>query len=56
MDIFPGGTMVSPPTNAGDPGDAGLIPGFGKILLEEEMAITSIFSPGKFHGHRSLVG
>ena len=28
---FPGGSVVkNPPSNAGDPGDAGLIPGLGK--------------------------
>ena len=42
--------------NEGDTGDArveGLIPGSGRSL-EEEMATTPVFLPGKFHGQRSL--
>ena len=43
------------PANAGDRRDMGLIPG-QEDPLEEEMATHSVFSPGKFHGQRSLVG
>ena len=35
-------------------GDMGSIPGVGKISLEKEIQPTSLFLPGKFHGHRSV--
>ena len=43
------------PANAGDIRDVGSIPGWGRSL-EEEMATTLVFLPGKFHGHSSLAG
>ena len=42
--------------NAGDTGDAGSIPGSGKISWSKEWQPTPVFLPGKFHGQRSLVG
>ena len=38
---FPGGANGNPPAKAGGERDSGLIPGFGKIPLEEEMAAHS---------------
>ena len=50
---FLGGSMLKNlPSNAGD---VGSIPGSGRSL-EEEMANTQVFLPGKSHGPRSLVG
>ena len=44
---FPGGSEVeNPPTNAGDTGDVGSIPGLGRSL-EEEMATLSSLLAGK---------
>ena len=43
--------VKNPPANAGD---AGSIPGSGRSL-EEEMANTPVFLPGRFHG-QSLAG
>ena len=43
------------PANVGDMRDTGSIPGQGRSL-EEEMATTPVFLPGKFHGQRSLAG
>ena len=42
-------------------GDVGSIPGSGRSLgredpLEEEVATTPVFFPGKFHGQKSLMG
>ena len=49
---FPCGPVVNNlPARAGD---AGLIPGSGRIL-KEEMATHSVFLPGESHGQRSLV-
>ena len=42
------------PADAGDPGEAGLIPALGKSP-EGEMAATPIFLSGKFHGQRNLI-
>ena len=53
---FQGGALVKNlPTSAEDPRDAGSIPG-SEDPLESEMATHSVFLPGKFHGHRRLVG
>ena len=53
---FPGGSVVKEsPCNAGDTGDAGLIPGW-EDPLEEEMATHSSILPGESHGQRNLVG
>jgi len=54
---FPGGSVVkNPPANAGDTGDAGLIPGLGRSLGVGNSNLLQYFLPGKFHGQRSLVG
>ena len=51
---FPDGSVGKESTcNAGNPGDAGLIPGMGRSL-EEKMATTLVFLPEKSHGQRSL--
>ena len=42
------------PANAGEAGDAGLIPGSGRSL-GGEMAAHTVFLPGQ-HGQRSLMG
>ena len=41
------------PANAGDEGDAGSVPMSGRFPGGGN---APIFLPGKFHGHRSLVG
>ena len=47
---FPGGSVVKNPTaNAGDAGEAGLIPGLERFPGEGNSNL-----PGKFHGQRSL--
>ena len=43
------------PTNAGDAGDSGSIPGVGRFPGGPN-GNPPIFLPGKFHGQRSLVG
>ena len=50
--------LKSLPANVGG---VGSIPGSGRSLgredpLEEEVAITPVFFPGKFHGQKSLMG
>ena len=53
---FPGGTVITNlPPNARDSRDSSLILGSGDVL-EEEMALTPVFLPGKSHGQMSLVG
>ena len=47
--------VKNPPANAGDTGDAGLIPGLGRPL-EGGMAPIPVFLPGESHGLRSLAG
>ena len=42
------------PANAGDTGDAGLIPGLERSSRKWQPA--PVFLPGKFHRQRSLVG
>ena len=37
-------------------GDVGLIPWVRKIPWRREWIPTLVFSPGEFHGERSLVG
>ena len=44
--------VKTPSVNAGDIGDAGLIPGWGRSL-EEVMALP-VFLPGESSGRRSL--
>ena len=41
------------PANAGD---IGLIPGPGRFTEEKKWQLTTIFLPGKYHGHRNLAG
>ena len=51
---FPGGSVVkNMPVKAGD---AGSIPGSGKIPWRRKWQPTPVFLPGKSHGQRSLVG
>ena len=47
--------IKNPPANAGDTGNAGLTLG-QENPLEEDMAPTLVFLPGKLHGHRNLAG
>ena len=54
---FPGGAVVkNPPANAGDTGEASLIPEGAKIPWRRKWQPTPVFLPGKFHGQRSLTG
>ena len=54
---YPGGSVVKNlPANVGDTGDAGSIPGLGKIPWRRVWQPTPVFLPGKLHGQRSLVG
>ena len=46
--------VKNPPANAGDPGDAGWIP--GNIPWRRAWQPNPVFMPGKFQGQRSLVG
>ena len=43
------------PANAGNIGDAGLIPGSGRSW-SRKLQPTPVFLPRKFHGQRSLAG
>ena len=53
---FPNGLVVKNlPANAKDTRDAGSIPDFGKIPLEEGMVTTPVCLPVKSHGQKSLV-
>ena len=53
---FPGGSVVKESTcSTGDLGDAGSIP-VGKIPWGRKWPLSPVFSPGKSHGERSLVG
>ena len=42
--------------NAGDSRDAGSIPGLGRSPEVGNGTLIPVFSPGKFHGQRSLEG
>ena len=42
------------PANAGDTGDMGSIPGWGKIPWRRKWQPTPVFLPGKAYGQRSL--
>ena len=54
---FQGGAVVkNPPANAGDAGDAGSIPGSGRVPGEGKWQPTPVFLPEKSHGERNLVG
>ena len=48
--------VKNPPANAEDTGDAGSIPGFGKIPCKRAWQPTLVFLPGESHGQRSLAG
>ena len=48
--------VKNPSTNAGDIRDEGLIPEVRKIPWRRAWQPTPVFSPGEFHGQRSLVG
>ena len=48
--------VKNPPTNVGDAGDMGLIPGVERPSWSRKWQPTPVFLPGKFHGQRSLVG
>ena len=54
---LPGGAVVKNlPAKAGDAGDVGLIPWFGKVSWSRKWKPAPVFLPGKLHGQRSLVG
>ena len=48
--------VKNPPANAGNIGDAGLIPGSGRSSGGGKWQSTPVFLPEKYHGQRSLVG
>ena len=52
-DLKTGSIIKNPPVNAGD---ASPIAELGRFPEEEKWQPTSLFSPGKFHGQRSLAG
>ena len=48
--------VKNPSADAGDRGDAGLIPGWGRSPGEGHGKLTPVFLPGESHGQRSLAG
>ena len=55
--LDPGDSMLkNPPANAGDAGDMGSIPGWGRSPEQRTRQPTPVFLPGESHGQRSLVG
>ena len=57
VENFPSGSAVKNlPASAGDPEDAGSIPGPGRFPWRRRWQPTLVFSPGKSHGQRSLAG
>ena len=48
--------VKNPPANAEDARDEGSIPGSGRSPDERNGNTRPVFSPGKFHGQRSLGG
>ena len=48
--------VKNPSADAGDRGDAGLIPGWGRSPREGHGKLTPVFLPGESHGQRSLAG
>ena len=48
--------VKNPPANAGNIGDAGLIPGSGRSSGGGKWQSTPVFLPEKYHGQRSLEG
>ena len=48
--------VKTPPADAGDIRDVGLIPGSGKSPGRRKWQPIPVFLPGEFHGQRSLVG
>ena len=56
IDIGIGGSVVkNPPSNAGDTGDVGWIPG-PEDTLSRKWQPNPVFFPRKSHGQRSLAG
>ena len=55
-DLPSGSAVENPPANARDAGNAGSIPGSGKIPWRKEWQPTLVFWSGKSHGQSSLVG
>jgi len=54
---FPGGSVIKNlPTNAGDLGDTGSVPGLGRFHQRRKWQPIPVFLPGKFHGQRSPAG
>ena len=54
---FSDGTVVkNPPANAGDARDLGMILGLGRSPGEGNGNLLPVFSFGKFHGQRTLLG
>ena len=54
---FPGGSVVKNLlAKAGDTGDVGSIPRWGRSPRERKWQPTPVFLPGEFHGQRSLGG
>ena len=51
MGVLDGSVLKNLPVNAGDARDVGSITGW-EDPLEEEMAITPVFLPGKLDGQR----
>ena len=44
------------PTKAGEAGEVGAIPGWGRSPEVRKWQPTPVFLPGKLHGQRSLAG
>ena len=54
---FPGSSVVENlPADTGDPGDAGLISGSGRLPGGGRWQPTPVVLPGESHGQRSLEG
>ena len=52
---FPAGSMVgNQPAHAGDTGEAGLIPGEGRLSWRRRWQLSPVFLPEKSQGQRSL--
>ena len=46
----------NPPSKAGEAGEVGAIPGWGRSPGVTKWQPAPVFLPGKLHGQRSLVG
>ena len=53
---FPGGSVVKNSQAKQEPQEMQVPSLGGEVPLEEEMAATPVFLPGKFHRQRSLAG